>query len=70
VVYDGTSGYQVRISQPALTRMRAEVRRGGRLRGLDIETGGLLLGQAMMPAGASGHPRVAELTDALAMKTS
>lgn len=45
VVRDVVSGYEVRISQPALTRMRAEVRRGARLRGTDIETGGLLLGQ-------------------------
>jgi integrative and conjugative element protein (TIGR02256 family) len=42
---DAGSGYQVRLSQPALARMRAEVRRDARLRGADIETGGLLLGQ-------------------------
>lgn len=42
---DPDSGYEVRISQPALARMRAEVRRGARLRGPDVETGGLLLGQ-------------------------
>lgn len=41
---DAEAGYEVRISQPALTRMRAEVRRGARLRGPKIETGGLLLG--------------------------
>lgn len=42
---DGGSGYEIRISQPTMTRMRAEVRRGARLRGANIETGGLLLGQ-------------------------
>jgi integrative and conjugative element protein (TIGR02256 family) len=42
---DADSGYEIRISQPALARMRAEVRRGARLRGAKIETGGLLLGQ-------------------------
>jgi integrative and conjugative element protein (TIGR02256 family) len=42
---DDARGYEIRISQPALARMRAEVRRGARLRGPDIETGGLLLGQ-------------------------
>ena len=45
VVLDVASGYEVRISRPALTRMRAEVRRGARLRGPDIETGGILFGQ-------------------------
>ncbi len=45
VCNDAETGYEVRISQPALTRMRAEVRRGARLRGPKIETGGLLLGQ-------------------------
>lgn len=45
VVRDVASGYEVRISRPALTRMRAEVRRGARLRGPDIETGGILFGQ-------------------------
>jgi len=41
---DTDSGYEIRISQPALAHMRAEVRRGARLRGPTIETGGLLLG--------------------------
>jgi integrative and conjugative element protein (TIGR02256 family) len=45
VCEDTDSGYQIRISQPALARIRAEVRRGARLRGAKIETGGLLLGQ-------------------------
>ena len=38
------SGYEVRVSQPALARIRAEVRRSARVRGSTIETGGLLLG--------------------------
>jgi integrative and conjugative element protein (TIGR02256 family) len=42
---DGESGYEIRISQSALARIRAEIRRGARLRGANIETGGLLLGQ-------------------------
>jgi integrative and conjugative element protein (TIGR02256 family) len=42
---DRDSGYQVRISQQALAGMRTEVRRGARVRGPKIETGGLLLGQ-------------------------
>jgi integrative and conjugative element protein (TIGR02256 family) len=45
VIDDPDRGYEVRISQPALSRIRAEVRRGARLRGPEIETGGLLLGQ-------------------------
>lgn len=45
VCEDGDSGYEIRISQPALAHMRAEIRRGARLRGPNIETGGLLLGQ-------------------------
>jgi integrative and conjugative element protein (TIGR02256 family) len=42
---DTSSDYEIRISHPALSRMRAEVRRGARLRGPNIETGGLVLGQ-------------------------
>jgi integrative and conjugative element protein (TIGR02256 family) len=45
VCHDRDSGYEIRISQPALARMRAEVRRGARIRGANIETGGLLLGR-------------------------
>jgi proteasome lid subunit RPN8/RPN11 len=37
-------GYQVRISTAALAEMRAEARRGARVRGPRIETGGMLLG--------------------------
>ncbi|MHB1887444.1 MAG: ThiF family adenylyltransferase, partial [Acidimicrobiales bacterium] len=42
---DPAGGYEIRISQPALTQMRTEARRGARLRGPEIETGGLMLGQ-------------------------
>jgi integrative and conjugative element protein (TIGR02256 family) len=45
VVADVRSGYEVRISQEALRSMRAEVRRGLRIRGARCETGGLLLGE-------------------------
>lgn len=45
VARDTSSSYEIRISHPAVSRMRAEVRRGARLRGPKIETGGLLLGQ-------------------------
>ncbi|MEU3626692.1 hypothetical protein BS329_35885 [Amycolatopsis coloradensis] len=37
-------GYDVRISAEAMAEIRAEVRRGGRVRGRDVETGGMLLG--------------------------
>ena len=45
VAADTSGDYEIRISPSALSRMRAEVRRGARLRGPNIETGGLLLGQ-------------------------
>lgn len=41
---DATSGFEIRISTAALAEIRAEVRRGHRVRGADIETGGMLLG--------------------------
>ena len=40
----GGSGFEVRISQDAISEIRAETRRGLRLRGAGIETGGMLLG--------------------------
>jgi hypothetical protein len=44
-VFGGVSGkYEVRVSTRALAEMRAEVRRGARVRGPKVETGGLLLG--------------------------
>ena len=45
IACDRQSGYEVRISPQALAGMRTEVRRGARVRGPKIETGGLLLGQ-------------------------
>lgn len=45
VTSDRDSGYQVRISPQALAGMRTEARRGARIRGPKIETGGLLLGE-------------------------
>lgn len=44
VARDAASGVQVRITSEALAEMRAEVRRGARARGPEIETGGMLLG--------------------------
>ncbi|MDV7357679.1 ThiF family adenylyltransferase [Rhodococcus oxybenzonivorans] len=44
IVTEVEDGVEVRISQRALAEMRAEVRRGARLRGDHIETGGMLLG--------------------------
>lgn len=38
------SGYEVRVSEAALTEMRTEARRGRRVRGPRVETGGMLLG--------------------------
>lgn len=37
--------FQVRVTQTALGTIRAETRRGARLRGPEVETGGMLLGQ-------------------------
>ena len=45
VVTDRTSGYEVRFSRSALAYMRAECRRGLRLRGRGIETGGTIFGR-------------------------
>ncbi len=45
VTVDGATGHEVRISQAAMSGMRAECRRGARLRGSDVETGGLLIGR-------------------------
>lgn len=40
----GRSGFEIRITSAALEGMRAEARRGSRVRGRLIETGGMLLG--------------------------
>lgn len=42
---DRAGGYQVRVSANAVATMRSEVRRGRRLRGHRVETGGTLVGQ-------------------------
>jgi len=42
---DPAAGYEVRISATALATMRAECRRGARLRGPLVETGGTLFGR-------------------------
>lgn len=41
---DESGEFEVRVSGEALTEARAEVRRGARVRGPEIETGGMLLG--------------------------
>ena len=41
---DKATGYDVRIAPAALAEMRAEARRGARVRGSRVETGGTLLG--------------------------
>jgi integrative and conjugative element protein (TIGR02256 family) len=41
---DPGTGYDVRISAEAMAQIRTEVRRGARVRGSGIETGGMLLG--------------------------
>lgn len=44
LVTDKATGYDVRITPAALAEMRAEARRGARVRGPRVETGGTLLG--------------------------
>ncbi|MFF3359776.1 ThiF family adenylyltransferase [Streptomyces sp. NPDC002917] len=44
LVADQATGYDVRITPAALAEMRAEARRGARVRGPRVETGGTLLG--------------------------
>lgn len=41
-----SGGYEVRVSLAALDEMRTEARRGRRVRGANVETGGMLLGAA------------------------
>ncbi len=47
--FDGR--HEVRLAAPAVAEMRAEVRRGARTRGKQVETGGLLLGAFDAAAG-------------------
>lgn len=44
VAHDRSSGVEVRITAEALSEMRGEVRRGARVRGPRVETGGMMLG--------------------------
>jgi len=44
VLLDGRNGYQIRVSQSALSGMRAWMRRSERVRGPRVETGGILFG--------------------------
>lgn len=44
ILPDGNHDYQVRVSQPALSGMRAWMRRSERVNGRRIETGGILFG--------------------------
>ncbi|OXR47127.1 Molybdopterin-synthase adenylyltransferase [Nocardia cerradoensis] len=44
VARDDTGQYEIRLTQRALHEMRAETRRGARVRNASIETGGMLLG--------------------------
>ncbi|MFJ1610224.1 ThiF family adenylyltransferase [Streptomyces sp. NPDC088253] len=65
---DEATGYEVRISPAAMAEMRAEARRGARLRGQRVETGGSLLGAVDDAAGvifvdeATGPPPDSLLT--------
>ena len=45
IARDQAAGYEVRLSPAAIREMRAESARGARVRGRDIETGGMLLGE-------------------------
>lgn len=45
LITDLTQRYEIRLSTNAVAEIRAEVRRGARLRGPTIETGGILLGE-------------------------
>lgn len=58
VVADDTLHYEVRLSSAAVTEMRTEVRRGARVRGRRIETGGMLLGTVDDAAGVVYVDRV------------
>jgi len=44
VLTDHSSGFLVQVSASAMAEVRAEVRRGSRIRGEEIETGGMLFG--------------------------
>jgi len=58
ITVDSTLGYEVRLSPAAVTEMRTEARRGARVRGPRIETGGMLLGAFDDAAGVIYADRV------------
>ena len=58
ITVDDTFGYQVRLSPAAITEIRTEARRGARVRGPRIETGGILLGAIDDAAGVIYVDRV------------
>jgi hypothetical protein len=70
IVPDASGRFEVRIAASALAEMRAETRRGARLRRRDVETGGLLIGGFDDAAGvvwideASGPPPDSRLSAA------
>jgi integrative and conjugative element protein (TIGR02256 family) len=59
VEVDPSTGFEVRVSAIALAEARAEVRRGARLRGVGIETGGMLIGTFDEATGVAHVDRVA-----------
>ena len=58
IAVDDNFGYEVRLSPAAVTEMRTEARRGSRVRGPRIETGGMLLGAIDDAAGIIHVDRV------------
>ncbi|MCI4085651.1 ThiF family adenylyltransferase [Streptomyces sp. MMS21 TC-5] len=70
VITDEATGYDVRLTLAALAEMRAEARRGARVRGRHVETGGMLLGAVDDASGvifvdeAVGPPPDSLLTEA------
>lgn len=58
IAVDDTFGYEVRLSPAAVAEMRTEVRRGARVRGTRVETGGMLLGMIDDAAGVIYVDRV------------
>ncbi|MFD7461101.1 MULTISPECIES: ThiF family adenylyltransferase [unclassified Streptomyces] len=68
-ITDDATGYDVRIAPAALAEMRTEARRGARVRGPRVETGGMLLGAIDDSTGiiyvdeATGPPPDSLLTD-------
>jgi integrative and conjugative element protein (TIGR02256 family) len=69
VLTESSTGHDVRISTEAMAEIRTEVRRGARVRGSRIETGGMLLGAIDESTGvvsvdlATGPPPDSKLSD-------